>query len=134
MSTSKVNLPDIPSYVAKAFPIRIQANPHHREVESESYEWFDKYGVYTDDKREKFLSPEFGLMAALLCPTVDASPLRIMMDFTLWFFSFKSMVDKNEFDSPEKLKGATDALMRAANDANAPSVAFKPAAMLQSYV
>ncbi|CAE6426476.1 unnamed protein product [Rhizoctonia solani] len=132
MSGSTISLPRIPSYIAEAFQLPTELNPHQSEVEQASYAWFDSYEIYADEKRQRFFDCQFGLFAALCFPNAEAARFRITLDFTLWFFSFQMMVDGDAFNSPEEMKAATDAIMRAVSDPNAPSSNFQPAALIQS--
>lgn len=41
---SKIKLPDVLGYISEVFPLKL--NSHWREVEAQSYAWFDSYGMY----------------------------------------------------------------------------------------
>ncbi|CAE6426426.1 unnamed protein product [Rhizoctonia solani] len=132
MSESTLSLPKLSSYTSEAFQIRTEVNPHQSEVEPESYTWFDSYGIHTGDERQKFIDARFSLLASLCFPNAVTSRFRNTMDFMLWYFSLQGMADGDVFKSPEGMKGAMDAIMRAVNDPSAPSSNFQPATMLQS--
>ncbi|KAH7334177.1 isoprenoid synthase domain-containing protein [Rhizoctonia solani] len=132
MSGSTLFVPQFSSYTAEAFKIHTEANPHQSEVEPASNAWFDSYGVYTDEQRQRFIEFKFSLLASLCFPNAEISRFRTTMDFMLWYFSFQGMVDGDFFKSPEEMKSAMDAMVRAANDLNSPSSNFQPAAMIQS--
>ncbi|KAH7320525.1 isoprenoid synthase domain-containing protein [Rhizoctonia solani] len=131
MSVSTISLPKLPSYITEAFRISAQTNPHRSKVSPASYVWLDNYGIYADEKRQKFIDSRFDLAAALCFPHADLSHLRIILDIMLWYFSFQGMVDSNAFNSPEKMRSAIDDMMRAVNDPSSPSSNFQPAAMIQ---
>ncbi|KAH7334145.1 isoprenoid synthase domain-containing protein [Rhizoctonia solani] len=132
MSASKVSLPKVSSYISEAFQIRTQVNPDYHKAESESFEWFDKFELYTGDKRRMFLDSGIILACALCCPKADYSRFRITSDFSLAFFSFEDMLKGGNISNHEEMKGAIDAVMRVVHDPSAPTPSFKPAAMLQS--
>ncbi|CAE6446995.1 unnamed protein product [Rhizoctonia solani] len=134
MSVSTVSLPKAPSYVAEAFQIRTQVNPDYRQAESESHEWFDKFEVYTGDKRRMFLDSGIVLASALCCPKADYSRFRITNDFSLGFLSLEDMLKGDSFSSSEEMKGAIDTVIRVIHNPSGPSPSFKPAAMIQSCV
>ncbi|KAH7334146.1 isoprenoid synthase domain-containing protein [Rhizoctonia solani] len=126
----QVSLPDVSSYTSKVFGIKV--NPYHHEVEPESYEWFDNYGIHTGSKRRKFFESGFGLMTAMCYPDCDFAHLRIAMDLVLWLFAFDDMTDGGALDSIVGMKRAADVTMKVLREPDSPPPNFKVAATIQN--
>ncbi|KAH7334147.1 isoprenoid synthase domain-containing protein [Rhizoctonia solani] len=128
---SQLYLPDVSAYTSKVFGLK--TNPHHRQAEIESYEWYDSYGIHTEAKRQKFFDSGFGLMTALCYPDCDFAHLRVVTDFVLWLFSFDDLTDAGGLDSIQGMKRAVDVTMKVLRDPTSSPPRFKVAAILHSY-
>ncbi|KAF8674684.1 hypothetical protein RHS04_07276 [Rhizoctonia solani] len=128
---SQVYLPNVLEYTSRVFGLK--TNPHHREAEAESYEWFATFGIHNETKLQKFFEAGFGHMTALCYPECDFAHLRVTMDFVLWLFSFDDLTDAGGLDSVQGMKRAVDVTMKVLRDPTSPPPKFKVAAMLHSY-
>ncbi|CAE6435561.1 unnamed protein product [Rhizoctonia solani] len=126
---SQLSLPDVSAYTSKVFGLK--TNPHHREAEIESYQWFDSYGIHTGTKRQRFFGSGFGLMTAMCYPECNFARFRLTMDLVLWLFAFDDMTDGGALDSVEGMRRAVDVTMKSLREPDSPPPKFKVAATVQ---
>ncbi|KAF8752969.1 Terpenoid synthase [Rhizoctonia solani] len=120
---SQLSLPDVSAYTSKAFGSK--TNPHQREAEIESYQWFDSYGIHTGTKRQRFFESGFGLMTAMCYPDCNFARFRITMDL------FDDMTDGGALDTVDGMKRAVDVTMKSLREPDSPPPKFKVAATVQ---
>ncbi|ELU37648.1 terpene synthase family, metal binding domain-containing protein [Rhizoctonia solani AG-1 IA] len=117
---SQLSLPDVSAYTSKAFGSK--TNPHQREAEIESYQWFDSYGIsattgiHTGTKRQRFFESGFGLMTAMCYPDCNF---------------FDDMTDGGALDTVDGMKRAVDVTMKSLREPDSPPPKFKVAATVQ---
>ncbi|KAJ7100872.1 terpenoid synthase [Mycena belliarum] len=126
----------LPNLLNTVLPFSLKENPYHKAAEIKAYTWFDSYAVYTDHKREKFFSHDYGTLCAWAYPeTSTQSHLETCIAFNLWLFAYDDMADESGLrQSADGLKLGGDISIQVLTDTDVAVPKFKFARMLQDFV
>ncbi|KAJ7689290.1 isoprenoid synthase domain-containing protein [Mycena rosella] len=123
----------LPSLLRAVSPFELKTNPYHKDAETRASLWFERYGVYTGRKRDKFFGHDYGSLCAWTYPdTPTGSHLETCIAFNLWLFAYDDMADESGLKkSAEGLKLGGDICIEVLKDPDVVVPMFKFAQMLQ---
>ncbi|WTW99712.1 terpene synthase [Streptomycetaceae bacterium NBC_01309] len=111
-------------------PFRPAIHPRHAEIDRQTAEWADKFGIGSDDLRGRLVGQEIGAFASRVLPEGQEEAVRILADFILWLFG----VDDGHCEEgdagadPRELVAVLSRLVRVAQNPEAPMLTDDPLA------
>src|ERR1044071_1650548 len=105
-------------------------HPRHAEIDRQTAEWADKFGIGTDVLRGRLVAQEIGAFASRVLPEGQEDAVRILADFILWLFG----VDDGHCEEgpagtdPRELVAVLSRLVRIAQNPEVPMMTDDPLA------
>ncbi|KAJ7131398.1 isoprenoid synthase domain-containing protein [Mycena epipterygia] len=119
----------LPNLLDAVSLFEMKTNPYHTAAETQMF------NVYTELKRQKFLSHDYGTLCSWAYPeTQTQAQLETCIAFNLWLFAYDDMADESGLkQSAEGLRLAVDISVQVLKDPDGPVPTFRFARMLQEW-